>query len=494
MLLHFVNNKYIALTEDEDYTVEYGENINKGVGTYTIKGINRFEGQEVNGTFNIGTSLTGAVIQTEFDSYEFTGEKIEPKVTVTFENNVLEQGKDYTVSYNSNTNIGKGRITVTGTGEYIGSVYGYFDIVSKPAEEHRHSPSEAKKENIRPSTCTVNGSYDEVVYCSVCGVEIIRETKTLELIAHTSVIDKAIAPTCTVTGLTQGSHCSVCGEILVAQQVVPALIPEGASVAVSGDKAVITLSDGSTITVPKDTKETVKNADGTYTVTLNNGSSVTVSSNTEIAKTTDGQFSVKATDNGQTTAVTVPSGSSVVKDGDKYKVIVVNGTATIEKDVVIGETVVIDKSGSMSCNGEHKWDNGKVTKAATYTATGVKTYTCTVCGATKTETIAKKAKKKNTLKVKKVKKTLTVKYSKLKKKTQSIKLAKYLKVTKAKGTVTYAKSSGNKKITVDKKTGKIKIKKGLKKGTYKVKIKVTAAGNTEYNAAVKTVTVKIKVK
>ena len=39
----------------------------------------------------------------------------------------------------------------------------------------------------------------------------------------------------------------------------------------------------------------------------------------------------------------------------------------------------------------HKWDSGKVTKSATCTSTGVKTYTCTVCKATKTETIAKKA-------------------------------------------------------------------------------------------------------
>ena len=37
----------------------------------------------------------------------------------------------------------------------------------------------------------------------------------------------------------------------------------------------------------------------------------------------------------------------------------------------------------------HTWDEGEVTTAATHTATGVKTYTCTACGATKTETIAK---------------------------------------------------------------------------------------------------------
>jgi LPXTG-motif cell wall-anchored protein len=37
----------------------------------------------------------------------------------------------------------------------------------------------------------------------------------------------------------------------------------------------------------------------------------------------------------------------------------------------------------------HKWDEGKVTTAATCTAEGVKTFTCSVCGATKTESIAK---------------------------------------------------------------------------------------------------------
>jgi uncharacterized repeat protein (TIGR02543 family) len=40
---------------------------------------------------------------------------------------------------------------------------------------------------------------------------------------HTEVIDKAVAPTCTETGLTEGKHCSVCNEVLTAQNVVDAL-------------------------------------------------------------------------------------------------------------------------------------------------------------------------------------------------------------------------------------------------------------------------------
>ena len=44
-------------------------------------------------------------------------------------------------------------------------------------------------------------------------------------------------------------------------------------------------------------------------------------------------------------------------------------------------------AGSKTC--QHVWDNGKVTKEPTETETGIKTYTCTLCGETKTETIPK---------------------------------------------------------------------------------------------------------
>ena len=40
--------------------------------------------------------------------------------------------------------------------------------------------------------------------------------------AHTEVIDAAVEPTCTATGLTEGKHCSVCGAVIVAQTTVPA--------------------------------------------------------------------------------------------------------------------------------------------------------------------------------------------------------------------------------------------------------------------------------
>ena len=76
---------------------------------------------------------------------------------------------------------------------------------------------------------------------------------------------------------------------------------------------------------------------------------------------------------------------------------------------------------------------------------------------------------------------------------------KSIKVSKAKGRVTYALKSVSKKkfkkyFKINKKTGKILVKKGLKKGKYKLSIKVRAAGDISYKAAVKTVKVTVKVK
>ncbi|MEE3334469.1 MAG: carbohydrate-binding domain-containing protein [Ruminococcus sp.] len=108
----------------------------------------------------------------------------------------------------------------------------------------------------------------------------------------------------------------------------------------------------------------------------------------------------------------------------------------------------------------------------------------------KTTTVVTKTKKSNTITAK----AKTKKVNAKKTKKSKVKVKKAIKVSKAQGKVTYTKLSGSKKLSINKKTGTITVKKGTKKGTYKIKVKVYAKGNSSYNAKSKTVTVKIKVK
>ncbi|MGN0522316.1 MAG: leucine-rich repeat domain-containing protein, partial [Eubacterium sp.] len=64
-------------------------------------------------------------------------------------------------------------------------------------------------------TCTATGI--KTYTCTVCGA---TKTEIIAKTAHTPVTDKAVAATCTKTGLTQGSHCSVCGTVITAQKTV----------------------------------------------------------------------------------------------------------------------------------------------------------------------------------------------------------------------------------------------------------------------------------
>jgi len=74
-----------------------------------------------------------------------------------------------------------------------------------------HTPGAAVKENEVAPTCTEKGSYDEVVYCTVCNAELSREAKEIDALGHDLVNHEAQAPTCTEKGWNAYQTCSRCG-------------------------------------------------------------------------------------------------------------------------------------------------------------------------------------------------------------------------------------------------------------------------------------------
>lgn len=71
------------------------------------------------------------------------------------------------------------------------------------------------------ATCTTAG-LTEGKFCADCG-EVLIAQEVIPAKGHTEVIDAAVAPTCTESGLSKGKHCAVCKEILTTQEVIPAL-------------------------------------------------------------------------------------------------------------------------------------------------------------------------------------------------------------------------------------------------------------------------------
>ena len=149
-------------------------------------------------------------ITLEQDYYEYSGEEIEPAVTVRWNDQELVEGTDYTVIYENNRSGGTAAAVVEGIGNFGGRIEKKFTIYC----EHTYGQGVVTR---RP-TCTEEGVRSYV--CTICDAV---KTEAIEALGHTYITDPAVEATCTESGLTEGKHCSVCHEVFEEQKVVPAL-------------------------------------------------------------------------------------------------------------------------------------------------------------------------------------------------------------------------------------------------------------------------------
>ena len=187
----------------------------------------------------------------------------------------------------------------------------------------------------KAATCTTTGT--KTYTCTRCKK---TRTETIAATGHKAVKDAAVAATCETAGKTEGSHCSVCGTVLKAQTTVAAL--------------------GHSWDGGKVTKAATCTTAGTKTYTC-----------TRCKKTR--------------TETIAASGHKEVKDAAVAATCETAGKTEGSHCSVCGTVL---KAQTTTAALGHSWDNGKVTKAATCTAAGTKTYTCTRCKKTRTETIA----------------------------------------------------------------------------------------------------------
>ena len=231
----------------------------------------------------------------------------------------------------------------------------------KDTEAAGHTPGEVVIENEIAATCSHEGSYEEVVYCQVCKEELSRTSQTIKKLEHTpgeAVKENETAATCTEGGSYDlVVRCSVCATVLSIETVE--LQPLGHNYE-DGECTRCFEKDPEAGQVPEtpeepDTPDDPDEPDEPDTPTEH--------SHTPAEPVKENEVAATCNEAGSYDLVTYCD-----ECGEKLSV----------------ETVVVEAL-------EHSWDEGVVTKEATIFSTGTKTYTCETCGQTKTETIARKS-------------------------------------------------------------------------------------------------------
>ena len=263
------------------------------------------------------------------------------------------------------------------------------EITTIPAKGH--VAGEKKIENATESTCENGGSYDEVIYCTVCGKELSRTTIKTEAKGHVKgevKIENATESTCEEGGsYDEVVYCTVCNKELSRNTVKTEAL---------GHK----WNEGKITTQPTCTEEGVKTfqcmvCGKTKTEKVSAlghdwNEDFTVDKEATCEETGLKSIHCKHCDE-KKDETTIPAKGHV-----KGKVKIENATeATCEEggnyDEVVYCTVCNKELSRTTVKTEakgHKWNEGKITTQPTCTEEGVKTFQCMVCGKTKTEKVS----------------------------------------------------------------------------------------------------------
>ena len=138
------------------------------------------------------TSDTVSVELEELDSYLYDGDAKTPSVTVKDDGELLAEGVQYSVAYENNVNAGNALITITGIGDYVGSVSTNFTILKRKlgieapsiqveydGEYHHTTPSVQGYDGMAPGDGVTFAEFTEIKNVTKPGIYVLCQFKTI---------------------------------------------------------------------------------------------------------------------------------------------------------------------------------------------------------------------------------------------------------------------------------------------------------------------------
>ena len=191
-----------------------GEWLPTDVGEYEFYGAAYALYYTTNLTEAVLTIVPAQVTVTLEDKNVHVGDDM-PELTYTVSGLIEGETLVVTPSCKAENTETAGTFDITAT--YVENKNYAVTVVDATLTVEPHVEGKVVVENNDDPTCTEPGKYDNVVYCTVCGDELSRETVTVDALGH-KYEATVTAPTCTEKGYTTYT-CSVCGDNYVADEV-----------------------------------------------------------------------------------------------------------------------------------------------------------------------------------------------------------------------------------------------------------------------------------